>query len=204
MAGFGGVLLDASSGECDLLVTCGTEHGERWDIHRGARRLVSITPPLRAHAHVVDITPLRFHAELAEASILAVLERLYDLRKTERVLREQLPRPRRVTATMLKGKRAGILASPRTSLEFAERLRDWGVTVMCASPLGKAPRPDGLRVFVDPEEMHVHCDIVVDARTLAETEGEAFGAVVPAFPPTLEVREAATEAVMAFLRSARG
>ena len=183
MARIDGLVLDAPGGECDLLVTCGTDHGEQWGLRRVAR-VVSITPPLRAHAHVVDITPARFHSELAEASILAVLERLYDLPETERVLRQKLPRPRRVTATMLKGKRVGVLASPRTSLEIAERLRNWGVTAACTS-----------------EEMHAQCDVVVDARACAETEREALGTVVPAFPPSLEVREAATEAVMAFLRS---
>ncbi|VTU28632.1 hypothetical protein [Variovorax sp. RA8] len=202
VAGFRGVLLDAPDGECDLLVTCGTEHGERWDIPPDARKVVSITAPLRAHAHVVDITPPHFHSGLAEASILAVLERLYDLRETERLLREKLPRPRRVTATMLKGKRVGILASPRTSLEFAGRLCNWGVTVLCTSPQGKSTNPDGNQVFVDPAEMHAQCDIVVDARVGAETGSEVLGAIVPAFSPTLEVREAATEAVMAFLRSA--
>ena len=203
MAGFGGLLLDAPCGDCRLLVTCGIELGERWDIHRGARNVVSITPPMRAHAHVVDITPPRFHSELAEASILAVLERLYGLRITERLLREQLPRPRRVTATMLKGKRVGILASPCTSLEFVGRLCTWGVTVVGTSPLGDARNPDGYRVLADPEELHAQCDIVVDAHARVEMEVEAFGAIVPAFPPTLEVRDAATEAVMAFLRSAQ-
>jgi phosphoglycerate dehydrogenase-like enzyme len=46
---------------------------------------------------------------MAEATVMLMLESLYDLRKTETILRENLPRPSPPPARMIKGKVIGLI-----------------------------------------------------------------------------------------------
>ncbi len=198
LAASGGTLLDLASGRCDLLVTCGMGQRDEPAFRNSGCEVVSITPHSRHDGCVTDVTPPQFHSDLAEASILAVLERLYDLHQTERILSEDLPRPQKVVATMLKGKRIGILAEDRTAFAISRRLRGWGAVILTAVQPGDSRGTDCFPV--DPEALR-RCDLLLDARAGMRTETTWPGAIVPVFGPTMELREATSEAVITFLRS---
>ena len=77
--------------------------------------------------------------KVGEAAVLLILASLYDLHATERVLRENLPRPAHLTARQLMGKTVGIIGFGRMGAVIASRLSTWKarllVTVQTERPL---------------------------------------------------------------------
>jgi phosphoglycerate dehydrogenase-like enzyme len=78
-------------------------------------------------------TPENFNS-MAEATVLLMLAMLYDLHGTERVLAENLPRPKTMKARMLMGKTVGLIGLGRIGRGVTERLQGWGVRVLVFDP----------------------------------------------------------------------
>lgn len=192
----GGTLYDETPNPCEILVTSGMDDQREQANRFAAREVVAITPLQHHYPDVTDITPSQFHAELAEASILAVLEHLYDLHKTEKSLREQSPRTLNVKATMLKGKRLQVIADERTSTQIAQRLRGWGVIDLCAQQTRHCSEADTVNRAgaTDP-------DVVVNATASARIRINAAREIFPTLQPTIELRQASVEAVITSIRS---
>lgn len=100
------------------------------------------------------------YESLAEATILLILALLYDLRRSEAVLREGGPRPTVAHARMIKGKTLGLVGFGKIARAVAERLQHWGVTVvtyMRRAP--ESPLPPGVE-RVSLEDLMRRSDIV--------------------------------------------
>lgn len=108
---------------------------------------------------------------LAEATILLMLAALYDLHGTETVLRDNLPRPARMTARMLRGKTVGLIGFGQIARAVAIRLEGWGVTIQAHARRLPDDRPDYVR-FVDIENLMGTSDVVCVLATLnSESRG---------------------------------
>jgi D-3-phosphoglycerate dehydrogenase len=107
---------------------------------------------------------------MAEATIMLMLAALYDLHGTERVLREDLPRPQVHAARMLMGKTVGLIGFGQIAKAVAERLQAWHCNILASV---RTPRP--LPDRVSPVSLDVllrTSDVVVVLSSLnAETRG---------------------------------
>ena len=108
---------------------------------------------------------------LAEATILLMLAALYDLHATEAVLRDNLPRPARMTARMLRGKTVGLIGFGQIARAVAMRLEGWGVTIQAYARRLPNDSPDHVR-FVDLDYLMGTSDVVCVLATLnSESRG---------------------------------
>ncbi len=90
-------------------------------------------------------TPENFNS-MAESTVLLMLALLYDLHGTERILRENLPRPRLMTARMMMNKTVGLIGFGRIARGIAQRLSGWGVNLVVYDPyLPAGQLPEGIR-----------------------------------------------------------
>jgi D-3-phosphoglycerate dehydrogenase len=99
------------------------------------------------------------YKSMAEAAVLLILASLYDLKATERRLREDLPRPDPLRAFMLKGKTIGLIGFGQIAQTVANRLSTWEANIIAAI---RTPRP--LPDYVKPaalEELLRTSDVVV-------------------------------------------
>jgi phosphoglycerate dehydrogenase-like enzyme len=64
-------------------------------------------------------------SSMPEATVMLALAALYDLRGTERLLRESMPRPARLSARMLMGKTVGLIGFGQIAQAVALRLSAW-------------------------------------------------------------------------------
>lgn len=79
----------------------------------------------------VGFSPTPEAAEsLAEATIMLILASLYNLKQSERILRDDLPRPRGSYARMLKNRTLGLVGFGRIAQQVAMRLDNWGVKIL--------------------------------------------------------------------------
>lgn len=78
-------------------------------------------------------TPENF-LSMAESTIMLITALFYDLHGTERILRENLPRPRTMRARMLRGKTIGLVGFGRIARGVYERLVGWGVKILVCDP----------------------------------------------------------------------
>jgi D-3-phosphoglycerate dehydrogenase len=78
-------------------------------------------------------TPENF-LSMSEATVMLILNLFYGLHKTERLLRESLPRPKVMHARMLRGKTIGLIGLGRIARGVAERLQGWGVRLLGVDP----------------------------------------------------------------------
>ena len=85
-------------------------------------------------------TPENYES-MAEATIMLMLALCYDLRSTEERLRRGGAREAVTRATMLRGKKLGLIGFGMIARAVAERLRGWGVTIQAYAPR------DGVRPF---------------------------------------------------------
>lgn len=131
-------------------------------------------------------TPENFNS-MAESTVLLMLALLYDLHGTERVLRENLPRPARMKARMLMGKTVGLVGLGRIGRGVVERLQGWNVRVLVFDPYVSR---DALPAGAEPAELDallassdivsVHTTLtdetrhMIDARTLALMKPTAY------------------------------
>jgi D-3-phosphoglycerate dehydrogenase len=104
---------------------------------------------------------------MAESSIMLMLALLYDLRRSEKQLRENLPRPPRF-AHLARGKTVGLVGLGAISREVARRLSGWDMKILAYTP---RPRnvPANVQV-VGLDELLAQSDVVmVHASMNAET-----------------------------------
>lgn len=71
---------------------------------------------------------------MSEATVMLMLVLLYRLHVTERLLRENLPRPNQMHARMLRGRRIGLIGLGRIGGGVVERLRNWGAEIVVHDP----------------------------------------------------------------------
>lgn len=104
---------------------------------------------------------------VAEATFLLLLACFYQLADSERLLREQLPRPT-ITAHMLMGKTIGLISFGAIAQAVAERLQGWGVKLLVAAPRLPASLPPGAR-HVSLEELLSESDAVIVQCSLSDS-----------------------------------
>jgi phosphoglycerate dehydrogenase-like enzyme len=102
---------------------------------------------------------------MAEATVLLVLAALYDLHRTEAVLRDNLPRPIRMNARMLRGKTVGLIGFGQIARAMAVRLAGWDVVLQAYSRRRLDDAPAGVR-FVELDALMSTSDIVCVLATL--------------------------------------
>lgn len=87
---------------------------------------------------------------MAEATVMLILVSLYDLHRSEWLLRNKQPRPGTLYAHMLKGRTIGLVGFGRIGQAIAARLQNWNVHILAYSPrigekaLFPGVRPAGL------------------------------------------------------------
>jgi phosphoglycerate dehydrogenase-like enzyme len=108
---------------------------------------------------------------VAEATILLMLAALYDLHGTEAVLRDNLPRPARMTARMLGGKTVGLIGFGQIARAVAMRLVGWGVTIQAYARRPLDDVPEYVR-FVGLDDLIGTSDVVC---VLAALNSESRG-----------------------------
>jgi phosphoglycerate dehydrogenase-like enzyme len=102
---------------------------------------------------------------MAEATILLVLAALYDLHGTEAVLRDNLPRPIRMKARMLRGKTVGVIGFGQIARAMAVRLAGWDVALRAYARRRPDDAPVGVQ-FVDLDALMRTSDVVCVLATL--------------------------------------
>jgi phosphoglycerate dehydrogenase-like enzyme len=108
---------------------------------------------------------------MAEATILLILATLYDLHGTEAVLRNGLPRPKRMVSRMLQGKTVGIVGFGQIARAMTQRLAGWGATLQAYTRRPSSVAGTDVR-FVDLDRLMSTSDVVcVLAALNEETRG---------------------------------
>jgi D-3-phosphoglycerate dehydrogenase len=110
------------------------------------------------------------YTSMAEATIMLILAALYDLHGTEKVLREDLPRPQVHAARMLMGKTVGLIGFGQIANAVADRLQGWRCAI-----LASIRNPRALPSHVAPvalEHLLRSSDVVV---VLTSLNGETRG-----------------------------
>lgn len=106
---------------------------------------------------------------MAESTIMFILVSLYDLNRSEKMLRANAPRPPRF-ARLLRGKTVGLIGLGAVGRAIIERLAGWEARILVATPRPRAV-PLGVEV-VGLDELLGASDVVVVVSALnAETHG---------------------------------
>ena len=104
-------------------------------------------------------TPENFLA-MSEATVMLILVLLYNLHESERLLRENLPRPAVMHARMLRGRTIGLVGVGRIGGGVAERLAPFGAEIIAYDPYLRADNtPRNIRP-VGLEELLRRSDVV--------------------------------------------
>lgn len=121
-------------------------------------------------------TPENFNS-MAESTVLLMLALLYDLHGTERVLRQNLPRPKLMKARMLMNKTVGLIGFGRIARGIAERLGGWGVQILVCDPyLSGAQLPAAIRqvdlatLLKESDIVSLHTTLTADNRHMINEE----------------------------------
>jgi phosphoglycerate dehydrogenase-like enzyme len=120
-------------------------------------------------------TPENFNS-MAEATVLLMLALMYDLHETERVLRENRPRPDVMRARMLMGKTVGIIGLGRIARGVVDRLAGWGVRILAYDPNVAPDATPSLVERADLETVLRESDIVTVHTTLTSGTRGMIGA----------------------------
>lgn len=108
---------------------------------------------------------------MAEATVMLMLECLYDLRTTEAIFRDNLPRPSPPLARMIKGKVIGLIGFGNVARAVARRLEGWQVDIQIYSRQPKSSLPAGVKQ-VNLDQLLRTSDIVsIHVRLNDETRG---------------------------------
>jgi phosphoglycerate dehydrogenase-like enzyme len=70
------------------------------------------------------------YSSMAEATIMLMLNLMYDLRRSEDVLRNNRPRPTSVRARLMQGRTVGLIGLGRIARGVADRLAGWDMRVL--------------------------------------------------------------------------
>jgi D-3-phosphoglycerate dehydrogenase len=121
---------------------------------------------------------------MAEATVALILSLLYDLKGTEAVLRQGLPRPRTQAARMLSGRTIGLIGLGRIGAAVQQRLAGWNARFLVADPyLPRERVPAGIEK-VDLAELLSQSDIVsLHVPLTAETRHMIGTAEIAAMKP---------------------
>lgn len=115
------------------------------------------------------------YLSMAEATVMLMTTLFYDLHGTERVLRAGLPRPKRMTAQMLRGRTIGLIGFGRIARAIFERLAGWEVRVLVHDPyVAVETVPPGVRL-VDLATLLSDSDLVSLHVTLDDTTRGMIG-----------------------------
>lgn len=76
---------------------------------------------------------------MAEATVLCILAATLELQAKQRLLRENLPRPRQLTARLLHGKTIGLIGMGRIGRAVVDRLQGWEVELQAYDPFVSDP-----------------------------------------------------------------
>ena len=96
---------------------------------------------------------------MAESSIMLMLACLYDLHRSEQLLRENLPRPPRF-AHLARGKTLGLIGLGEISRAVAARLEGWEMKLLAYTPRPRAPLPENV-TLASLEELLAQSDVVM-------------------------------------------
>ena len=107
---------------------------------------------------------------MAEATFLMILAALYDINRTQAVLRDNLPRPRERRARMLKGKTVGLIGYGGIARELQARLIPWSVELLVHARRPETVEPPAVGVVLD--DLVERSDVLVVLTALSgETRG---------------------------------
>lgn len=100
------------------------------------------------------------YESMAEATIMLMLVSLYDLKNTERQLREMRPRPTGpMPARMVRGKTIGIIGYGNIARAVIARLANWDAHILVST---RTPRADTSTVrFVQLDHLLEQSDVVI-------------------------------------------
>lgn len=104
-------------------------------------------------------TPENFES-MAEATVLLMLASLYDLHRSESLLRNRQARPAQLYARMLKGRTIGLIGLGRIARAVVARLRGWNVGLIAYTPRAASTTPPDGVVLVPLDELLARSDIV--------------------------------------------
>ena len=105
-------------------------------------------------------------SSMAEATIMLILALMYDLRGTEQVLKQNLPRPDTVRARLLQGRTVGLVGLGRIARGVAERLDGWGMRILASVSRPPPTAIPGNVELVDMPSLLRESDIVSIHATL--------------------------------------
>lgn len=111
---------------------------------------------------------------MAEATILLMLALSYRLHQTERMFKDGSPRPAMPSATMLKGKRIGLIGFGRIGRAVAKRLQNWQADIVAYTPAVRAEEANVK--FVELDELLSTSDIVSVHAALNDKSRNMIGA----------------------------
>lgn len=117
-------------------------------------------------------TPDNYNS-MAEATIMLILMSLYDIQRTQKVLRENLPRPHEaeLNARTLRGKTVGLIGFGKIGQSIAEKLQTWGVKIQASVRRQPASVPSYVTI-TRLDDLIATSDIIVLAVDLnASTRG---------------------------------
>ena len=112
---------------------------------------------------------------MAESSIMLMLACLYDLRRSEKLLRENLPRPPRFAHLAMR-KTLGLIGLGEISRAVAARLTGWGMNVLAHAPRPRPPIPANVELVALGELLRrsdvvmVHASLNEETRDLLNAE----------------------------------
>jgi len=97
---------------------------------------------------------------MAESAIMLTLVSLYDLHRSEWLLRNRQPRPGTLYARMLKGKTIGLVGFGRIGQAVAARLQNWHASILAYSAsIGSKVLPAGVQA-AELDELLRQSDVV--------------------------------------------
>ena len=118
-------------------------------------------------------TPENFNS-MAESTVMLMLTLSYQLHEKERILRENLPRPKISSARMLMGRTIGLIGFGRIARAVVQRLSGWGVRILVLRRDRRGEPPEGVE-FVSLDELLRQSDFVSVHATLTEETRHMIG-----------------------------
>lgn len=86
---------------------------------------------------------------MAEATVLFILAQTLDMQAKQRLLRDNLPRPRQLRARLLRGQTVGLVGLGRIGRAVVDRLQGWELDLQAYDPLVTEPYRGVRRVGFD-------------------------------------------------------
>lgn len=112
---------------------------------------------------------------MAESTVMLMLVLLYDLHRTEAVLREGLARPKQMRSRMLRGRTVGLVGLGRIGMGVAQRLAGWEAEILVHDPyIAPASVPSGFGL-VELDDLLAGADVVSLHVPLNETTRHLIG-----------------------------